>query len=70
MWVSALTHVVSGLERNHAPLVEALITLPWTTMDDAFVKSYTSFTGMLITAKPEYLSPILRTLVQGFTFRK
>lgn len=69
-WVSALTHVVSGLERVHAPLVDALIQLPWTTMDDAFVRSYMGFIGMLVSARPEYLGEVLSKLVRGFTFRQ
>lgn len=42
--------------------------MPWTTMDSQFVKSYTSFIGMLVSARPEYLSLVLEKIVQGLTY--
>ena len=68
LWISALCHVVSRLERTHSALPEAIITMPWTTMDNQFVKSYTSFIGMLVSARPEYLSLVLEKIVQGLTY--
>ncbi|KAH7907499.1 RNA polymerase I-specific transcription initiation factor RRN3 [Hygrophoropsis aurantiaca] len=67
LWIIALSHVLSRLERRHFPLVEAIVNLPWTTMDNAFVKSYTVFVGMLLSARPEYLSLVLSKITQGFT---
>ncbi|TFK55617.1 RNA polymerase I-specific transcription initiation factor RRN3 [Heliocybe sulcata] len=67
LWILALSHVVSRLDRPLAPLVEAIVNLPWTTMDTAFVKSYTIFVGMLVSARPEYLSLVLGTITRGFT---
>ncbi|EIW76362.1 RNA polymerase I-specific transcription initiation factor RRN3 [Coniophora puteana RWD-64-598 SS2] len=67
LWLVALSHVLSRLERRHAPLVEAIVNMPWTTMDAAFVKSYTMFIGMLLSARPEYLSLVLARIAQGFT---
>ena len=69
LWVSALSHVVSQLERTHSALVEAVINVPWTTMDITFVKEYISFIGMLVSARPEYLSLVLEQTARGFTFR-
>lgn len=69
LWMLALSHVVSRLERHHSPLVEAIVNMPWTIMDSAFVKSYTVFMGMLLSARPEYLSIVLSTVAQGFTHR-
>lgn len=68
LWISALSHVVSRLERTHSALPHAIITMPWTTMDSQFVKSYTSFIGMLVSARPEYLSSVLEKIAQGFTY--
>ena len=68
LWISALSHVVSRLERIHSVLPQAIITMPWTTMDSQFVKSYTSFIGMLVSARPEYLSLVLEKIAQGFTY--
>jgi RNA polymerase I-specific transcription initiation factor RRN3 len=69
LWMVALSHVVSRLERQHFALVEAIVNMPWTTMDSAFVKSYTIFIGMLLSARPEYLSIVLSKIAQGFTHR-
>ncbi|KAF9232157.1 RNA polymerase I-specific transcription initiation factor RRN3-domain-containing protein [Melanogaster broomeanus] len=69
LWILALSHVLSRLERRHSPLVEAIVNLPWTTMDSAFVKSYTVFIGMLLSARPEYLSLVLSKIAQGLTYQ-
>ncbi|TFK22355.1 RNA polymerase I-specific transcription initiation factor RRN3 [Coprinopsis marcescibilis] len=66
-WILALSHVVSRLERSHSALVEAIVNMPWTTLDSVTVKSYTVFIGMLLSARPEYLSLVLSKIVQGFT---
>lgn len=68
-WLLALSHVVSRLERTHAQLVEAVVNMPWATMDAATVKSYTVFMGVLLSAKPEYLSLVLGKIAQGFTYQ-
>ncbi|KAJ7068647.1 RNA polymerase I-specific transcription initiation factor RRN3 [Mycena amicta] len=68
LWVSALSHVVSRLERTHAALVQAVVNLPWTTMDDPTVKTYTVFIGTLLSARPEYLSLVLGKITHGFTY--
>ncbi|GLB34084.1 putative RNA polymerase I-specific transcription initiation factor RRN3 [Lyophyllum shimeji] len=67
LWLLALSHVVSRLERTHSALVHAIVNMPWTTLDSATVKSYTVFIGMLISARPEYLSLVLGKIAQGFT---
>ncbi|KAJ3876973.1 RNA polymerase I-specific transcription initiation factor RRN3 [Lentinula edodes] len=69
LWILALSHVVSRLERTHSSLVEAIINMPWVTMDNATVRSYTVFIGMLISARPEYLSLVLAKLSLGFTYQ-
>ncbi|KAI6116530.1 RNA polymerase I-specific transcription initiation factor RRN3 [Pisolithus croceorrhizus] len=69
LWILALSHVLSRLERRHSPLVEAIVNLPWTTMDATFVKTYTDFIGMLLSARPEYLSLVLGKLTQGLTYQ-
>jgi RNA polymerase I-specific transcription initiation factor RRN3 len=38
-------------------------------MDSTFVKAYTGFIGMLISARPEYLSLVLSKIAHGFTHR-
>lgn len=70
IWLSALSHVISRLEHGHVALVEAIVNMPWTTMDSALVKSYIVFTEMLLSARPEYLSLVLSKITQGFTYRR
>ncbi|KAI0751039.1 RNA polymerase I-specific transcription initiation factor RRN3 [Daedaleopsis nitida] len=69
LWILALSHVVSRFERVHSALVEAIVDMPWTTMDTTFVKSYTNFIGMLVSARPEYLSLVLGRIAQGLTYQ-
>ena len=69
LWILALSHVVSRFERVHSGLVEAIVNMPWTTMDSSFVKSYINFIAMLVSAKPEYLSLVLGRIAQGLTHR-
>ena len=62
-------HVVSRLDRTHIALIEAIVRLPWMTMDSSLVKTYTSFIEILVSARPEYLSLVLNRLALGFTYR-
>lgn len=38
-------------------------------MDDALVKTYKSFVAILVSAKPEYLRPVLHRTAQSLTHR-
>ncbi|KAI9434445.1 RNA polymerase I-specific transcription initiation factor RRN3 [Lactarius indigo] len=69
LWLQALTHVVSRLDRTHIALVEAIARLPWMTMDSSLVKTYTSFIEILVSARPEYLSLVLGRIALGFTYQ-
>ncbi|THH19901.1 hypothetical protein EW146_g1348 [Bondarzewia mesenterica] len=69
LWIQALMHVVSRLDRSHSALIEAIVRMPWMTMETSFVKSYTSFIGVLVSARPEYLSLVLGKVAQGFTYQ-
>ncbi|KAF8681643.1 RNA polymerase I-specific transcription initiation factor RRN3 [Rhizoctonia solani] len=68
-WIAALSHVVSSLERSHAPLVEAVLATPWMTLDDAFAATYTNFVGTLVSARPEYMSSVLSRCIQAFIYQ-
>lgn len=71
-WLGALTHVVSSLDRrNHALLIESIISLPWTTMGgDIFARTWTRFVCALCSTRSEWLSMVLNRAVQGLTFRE
>lgn len=68
LWINALSHVVAQLDTNHSLLVEAILALPWSTLDNNFVKSYINLIGMLVSAHPEYLSTTLEKCAQGLTY--
>jgi RNA polymerase I-specific transcription initiation factor RRN3 len=42
--------------------------MPWMTLDTATVKAFTLFIGMLLSARPEYLSLVLAKIALGFTY--
>ncbi|KAH8984254.1 RNA polymerase I-specific transcription initiation factor RRN3 [Lactarius akahatsu] len=69
LWLQALMHVVSRLDRTHIALIEAIARLPWMTMDSSLVKTYTSFIEILVSARPEYLSLVLGRITLGFTYQ-
>ncbi|KAI9457001.1 RNA polymerase I-specific transcription initiation factor RRN3 [Lactarius psammicola] len=69
LWLQALMHVVSRLDRTHIALIETIARLPWMTMDSSLVKTYTSFIEILIGARPEYLSLVLGRIALGFTYQ-
>lgn len=67
-WILALSHVVSQIDKRHAALVEALVYMPWTTNhDEAFVKCYISFIGMLVSARTEWLSIVVASAARRLT---
>lgn len=43
--------------------------MPWAILDSTVVKSYTVLIGMLLSARPEYLSLVLGMISQGFTLQ-
>ncbi|KAK4705164.1 RNA polymerase I-specific transcription initiation factor RRN3, partial [Phenoliferia sp. Uapishka_3] len=69
IWLDALTHVVSKLDKAHAPLVDTILALPWATMDDLFVAGYVRFIGALVSARPEWLRSVLEKCVKGLKYR-
>ncbi|KAH9943218.1 RNA polymerase I-specific transcription initiation factor RRN3 [Epithele typhae] len=69
LWLIALSHVISRIERSHHALVQSIVNMPWTTMDTTFVRTYTNFVGMLLSARPEYLSLVLGRIAQSFTYQ-
>lgn len=68
-YLTALSHVVSKLDRSHIVLIDAIVGMPWTIMDSAFVKAYISFVSMLVSARPEYLTLVLERAAQNLTYR-
>ncbi len=69
-YLTALSYVVSKLDRSYITLVDAIVHMPWTIMDAAFVKAYISFMGMLVSARPEYLTLVSEKTAQSLTYRQ
>ncbi|VDB89900.1 unnamed protein product [Peniophora sp. CBMAI 1063] len=67
-WLQALAHVVSRLDQSHKTLVEAIVRMPWPALDASFVRAHSQFIGILVSARPEYLSLVLDTLAHGLTY--
>jgi RNA polymerase I-specific transcription initiation factor RRN3 len=70
LMLNALSHAVSHLDRKHASLVNAIISLQWASSEMSFVKSYISFIGLLLSAQTEYGVAVLEKAVDGLTYRK
>lgn len=68
--MEALTHVVAQLDRSHSTLVDAILSLPWTSMDDSFVYAYSRFVQALLCSRSEFVGVALEKIVKAFRFRK
>lgn len=66
----ALTHVVAQLDRSHSSLVDAVVSLPWTSLDESFVQTYTRFVRALLTTRVEFVQAVLDKIIRGFRFRE
>lgn len=65
-WLEALTHIVHQFTAAHATLIEAVIALPWTLFqDDASVRSYIRFVGVLVSTRPEFVKTVVDRAVKG-----
>ncbi|KAN0060865.1 DNA independent RNA polymerase I transcription factor [Thecaphora frezii] len=67
-WMSALSHVVSMIDRTHAQLVENILHLPWYLMEDHFAHLWIKFVCSLVSARGEWLDNVLRQAVSGLGF--
>ncbi|PWN51036.1 RNA polymerase I-specific transcription initiation factor RRN3 [Violaceomyces palustris] len=68
-WLSALSHVVSSLDRSHSQLVENILLLPWATMSEAFSHMWIKFVCSLVSARGEWLTSVLSRAVKGLSYR-
>jgi len=77
--LTALVSLVQALISNitllqagpHSVLVKSIIELPWASAgDEAFVRVYTGFLGVLCSAKTEWVSEVVTMAVKGLTWRE
>lgn len=68
-WLTTLTSVVSKLDRTHSVLVNKVLSLPWTVMDDQFVAVYSRFVHGLVSARSEWIHLVVEKIVQGMHYR-
>lgn len=71
MLLHALSSTASKLDRrNHAPLVQAILTLPWATMGgDTFARTWMRFVCNLCSVRSEWVGEVLSRAVQGLSYR-
>jgi RNA polymerase I-specific transcription initiation factor RRN3 len=53
----------------HGRLVTAILTLPWASTEDRFVKAYIGWAGVLISAHPDWTKEVIGMAVKGLTWR-
>ncbi|UZJ51581.1 hypothetical protein CBS101457_000901 [Exobasidium rhododendri] len=71
MLLHSLSNVASRLDRrNHAALVDGILTLPWATMGgDAFARIWMRFVCTLCSARSEWVGEVLSRAVKGLSYR-
>lgn len=72
MLLHSLSNIASRLDRrNHAPLVDNILTLPWATMGgDAFARVWMRFVCTLCSARNEWIGEVLTRAVKGLSYRE
>lgn len=72
MLLHSLTNVASRLDRrNHTPLIDSILTLPWATMGgDAFSRTWMRFVCTLCSARSEWVGEVLSRAVKGLRYRE
>lgn len=70
IWISILGQCVSRLDKNHAPLVEAVLSLDWAVRDADFVDVYIEFLENLVSAHAFYSVPVMDTIARQFVYRR
>lgn len=67
----ALTAHVSLIRPDlHSALITAILSLPWATADDRFVKTYVGWAGVLVSAHPGFAKEVVGMAVKGFRWRE
>ncbi|KDN38632.1 RRN3-domain-containing protein [Tilletiaria anomala UBC 951] len=68
-WLTALSSHVSKLDTSHTALVENILLLPWTTMNESFATVWVRFVCALVSARGEWIAPLLERAVKSLSFR-
>lgn len=63
-------HVSLLLPEIHGSLVSAIISLPWATGDEKFVRAFIGWAAVLVTAQPGWMKEVVGMGVKGLTWRK
>lgn len=54
----------------HGSLVSAIISLPWATGDEKFVRAFIGWAAVLVTAQPGWMKEVVGMGVKGLTWRE
>lgn len=68
-WLVALSEQVSKLDSTHTALVDNILLLPWTTMSESFARAWMNFVHHLISARGEWLYPVVQRAVKTLSYR-
>ena len=69
--IRTVTSHVSLLSPDiHSSLVSAIISLPWATGDEKFVKTFVGWAGVLVSAHPGWAKEVATMAVRGLTWRE
>lgn len=63
-------HVSLIVPEVHAGLVSAIVSLPWATADERFVKTYIGWAGVLVSAHPYWAKEVVGMAVKGLAWRE
>ena len=69
-WLTALSAHVSKLDSSHSELVQNIILLPWTTMNESFATGWVRFVCALVSARGEWIVPLLERAMKGLSYRE
>ena len=68
-WLDALTHAMPRLDsRAHVVLIEAILSITWTALDESCIGPYIQFVAALLGAKPEFIGLVVKRAVKGFQY--
>lgn len=68
-WLVALSEQVSRLDSSYATLIDNILLLPWTTMSESFARTWVNFVYHLVSARGEWLYPVLKRAVKTLSYR-
>jgi RNA polymerase I-specific transcription initiation factor RRN3 len=68
-WLDALVHAMPRIDsRAHVVLIETVLSITWTALDESCIGPYIHFVAALLGAKPEFVGLVVKRAVKGFHY--